>query len=70
MIKSKHHWGKLDNVKLHELVNQGKIDLKDINLSAIKAIDKHWKHKPFKSFKQLLCKEFKKIASGQLLDGA
>ena len=67
MIKSKHHWGKLGNAKLHELINQGKIDAKDISLSAIKAIDEPWKHKPFKSFKQVLRKEIKKIARGQLL---
>ena len=70
MIKSNHRWGKSDDTKLRELINQGKIDPKDISLAAIKAIHEHWKHKPFKTFAELLRKKLKKIASGQHLDGA
>jgi hypothetical protein len=48
MIKSNHHREKSGNPKLSELINQGKIDPKDISLAIIKAIHEHWKHKPFK----------------------
>ena len=70
MIKSNHPWGKSDDAKLCELINQGKIYHKDINLAASKAIHKHWKHKTFKTIAELLRKKLKKIASGEHLDSS
>ena len=64
MIKSNHHWCKSDDAKLRELINQGKINPKDISLAAIKAIHDHWKHKPFNTSAELICKNRKKIRSG------
>ena len=70
MIKSNHCWGKSNNAKLRELINQGKIDPKDGSLAAVKAIHKHWKHKHFKNFAELIRKKLKKVGGGQHIDSA
>lgn len=65
-----HRWGKSDDTKLNELINQGAINPDDRSRDAIKAIHAHWAHKPYKTFAELIRKKLRDICQGQILEGA
>ena len=69
--KSTSHWKPADNIKLLNLVRQGRVDPEDCSLAAIKKLHaKEWPHKTYKSFAQLIRIKLEKLHTFRVIEGA
>ena len=69
--KSTSHWKPADDIKLLNLVKQGRTDPEDRSLAAIKKLHaEEWPHKTYKSFAHLIRTKLEKLHTAKVIEGA
>ena len=68
--KSTSHWKPADDIKLLNLVKQGRIDPEDRSLAVIKKLHaEEWPHKKYKSFAHLIRTKLEKLHTARVIEG-